>query len=384
MRILHIGYRLPPEPGGLERHIQRLVREQLLRGHEVVVAHRRGEAPSGARSLPLVPTRAGRAVARRSDVLAFGLECAHALRRAAEPAEPAEPAELAELAELDVVHLHGDHREALALGTAARRLGAPLVLTVHGAITTRHLPIMPFAFRHVDDFIAIGARPAQDLRRAGIPAGRIATMCSGLDLGHIARHRGRPVEPGLVVSVGSLEKVKNHALTIEAFHALRATHPGARLVIAGEGGERAELERLAGTGRGVHLAGHLPESEVYALVGRAQAFVLSSRRLPTIGEGIPTSALEALALGTPVLLSSETSLEPIVEPGAYRTFRSGSVPELAARLRAVLDGDPSLPETVERGLRATSALDWPAMAARVEERYAALLPGGPRRRAATP
>ncbi|MET8144504.1 glycosyltransferase family 4 protein [Sphaerisporangium sp. NPDC005288] len=362
MRIVHVGYRLPPEPGGLERHIERLAREQLARGHRVVVAHRRGRAPEGAQTLTLRRTRRSRLLARRSDVLAFGLECARALRDAGE---------------VDVVHVHGDHRETLALGPAARRLGVPLVVTVHGAMTMRHLPIMPFAFRHVDDFIAIGARPAQDLRGAGVPASRIATMSSGLDLRHIARHHGEPVEPGLIVSVGSLEKVKNHAVTIEAFHALRALHPGARLVIAGEGSERAALQQLAGTGRGVHLAGHLPESEVYALVARAQAFVLASRRLPTIGEGIPTAALEALALGTPVILSSETSLEPIVEAGAYRTFLSGSVPDLVRRLREVLEGDRALPEIIERGLRAAATLDWSSVAARVEERYTALLPGGP-------
>ncbi|MGW4637528.1 glycosyltransferase family 4 protein [Sphaerisporangium sp. NPDC004334] len=369
MRILQVGYRLPPEQGGLERHIARLSREQVARGHEVVVAHRHGRAPDGTRVLPLTSTRMSRLARRRSDVLAFALECARALRVAEEP---------------DIVHVHGDHRETLALGPVARRLGVPLVLSVHGAMTMRHLPVMPLAFRHVGDFIAFGTRPARDLRQAGVPAARIVTMSSGLDLGHIARYRGQPVEPGLIVSVGSLEKVKNHALTIEAFHDLRASHPGARLVIAGEGGERGELERLAGTGRGVRLAGHLPESEVYALVGRAQVFVLASRRLSTIGEGIPTAALEALALGTPVILSSDTTLDPVVEPGAYQTFRSGSAPDLVDRLRAVLDSDPSLAGTVERGLRATSALDWASVAARVEDRYAELLSGVPRLPASTP
>lgn len=364
MRILHIGYRLPPEPGGLERHIQRLTHEQLLRGHRVVVAHRRGAAPDGAETLPLVQNRLSRAVSRRSDVVAFGMECARALSHAGD---------------LDVVHLHGDHREALALGSAARRLRVPLMLTVHGALTTRHRPIMPFAFRHVDEFVAIGARPAEDLVRAGIPAHKIYTMSSGLDLDRVTWFRGRkPAESGLIVSVGSLNKVKNHALTIEAFHELRAHRPDARLVIAGDGVERAELERLAGTGSGIRFAGHLSEDGVYSLVSRAQVFVLSSRRLPSIGEGIPTAALEALALGTPVIVSSDASLEPVIEPRAYRTFRSGSVAALVAQLRAVLDDETSRAQLIERGRRAVSALDWSLVAGRVEERYMNLMPGRPR------
>ncbi|MER5646569.1 glycosyltransferase family 4 protein [Streptosporangium sp. NPDC002524] len=356
MRILRIGYRLPPEPGGKERHIERLSREQILRGHEVHVAHRLGETPEGARTVPLAPTRVSRALSWRSDVVAFGAECARALPR---------------VGRVDVVHLHGDHREALALGAAARRLGVPLVLTVHGALTARHRAVMPRAFRHVDGFIALGDRPAEDLVAAGIPAGRIRTMSSGLDLAHLSGFRRRgPAEPGLVVSVGALEKVKDHAVTIRAFRELRATCPGSRLVIVGEGSERARLERLAGPGSGVEFAGRLPADEVYALVGTAQAFVLSSRRLRTLGEGIPTAALEALALGTPVIVASDASLDPVIaDRAAYRTFPSGSVADLLRHLRVVLHDETAGPRMAERGRRAVSALDWPLVAARVEEWY---------------
>ena len=75
MRILHIGYRLPPEPGGKERYIERLAREQLIRGHEAFIARRRGEMPRGAETLPLTRTRISRAVSRKSDVIAFAMEC---------------------------------------------------------------------------------------------------------------------------------------------------------------------------------------------------------------------------------------------------------------------------------------------------------------------
>ncbi|MGS2643741.1 glycosyltransferase [Streptosporangium sp. LJ11] len=363
MRILRIGYRLPPEPGGKERHIERLSREQILRGHEVHVAHRWGRVPDGARTVTPAPTRISRALARKSDVLAFATECAHALPRAGR---------------MDVMHLHGDHREALVLGPAARRLGIPVVLTVHGALTARHRLMMPLAFRYVDGFIALGRRPAEDLLAAGVPARKITTMSSGLDLGHLARFRRRgPAEAGLIVSVGSLERVKDHALTIRAFRELRVTHPGARLVIVGDGTERARLERLTGADSGVEFAGHTPADQVYSLVGRARAFVLSSRRLRTVGEGIPTAALEALALGTPVIVSSDASLDPaITDPGAYRTFRTGSAVELLCHLRSVLDDEAAALQLAERGRQAASGLDWPLVAARVEELYGAFTGAG--------
>ncbi|WP_055481113.1 glycosyltransferase family 4 protein [Sphaerimonospora mesophila] len=367
MRILHIGYRLAPEPGGKERYIARLAREELRRGHEVLVARRRGAIPPGAAAVALRPTRVGRALAGRSDPVAFALECARALSG---------------LGPLDVVNLHGDHREALFLGPAAARLRIPLLLTVHGALAMRHRPIMPLAFRRVDGFVAIGARPAAELCRAGVSPAAVRTMSGGLDLPRLDAVRARTArEPGLIVSVGNLLPVKNHALTIEAFHRLRAVRPGARLVIAGEGPERARLERLAAAGPGVELAGHLPGDEVYALMARAEIFVLASRRLPSIGEGIPTAALEALALGTPVVLSSEATLDPVVaDPAACRVFRSGSAGDLAAHLRVLAEDGAVRARMAERGRRAVADLDWPRVAARIEDRYEAIRCGTPSRR----
>ncbi|MBE3013300.1 glycosyltransferase family 4 protein [Microbispora sp. NEAU-D428] len=353
MRILHIGYRLPPEPGGKELYIERLVREQVRRGHDVIVAHRRGAPLQGTTTLLLPPVRASRIVSLKSDEIAFAMECAKALARTRG---------------LDVIHLHGDHREALALGPAARRLGIPLVLHVHGALTTRHRPIMPWAFRHIGGFIVSGTRPRSDLLGVGVPDRLIRMMPSGVELGHLARFRGSaPIERGLIVSVGSLVKVKNHELTIEAFHRVRAARPDSRLVIAGDGPERDRLRRLAGTGPGIEFLGQVPSDQVYALVSRADAFVHSSRRLRTIGEGIPTAPLEALALGTAVLVSSEASLDPAVPPAAYRVFRSCT--DLVAQLHAVMDDEVTRLQLIQKGVQAAADLDWRLVAERIEQVY---------------
>ncbi|WP_405085622.1 glycosyltransferase family 4 protein [Microbispora sp. NBC_01389] len=362
MRILHIAHRLPPEPGGKERYVERLVGEQLRRGHEVAVAHRRGDCPPGAEPLRPARTWPARVVSLRSDEAGFAVECARALRTAGP---------------LDVVHLHGDHREALALGPAARRLGVPLVLHVHGALAMRHRPVMPWAFRHVAGFAVVGARPRADLLAAGVPGRLVHVVPSGVDLNRLRGFRCGPRERGLVVSVGSLVPVKNHELTVEAFGRVRADRPDARLVIAGDGPERDRLRRLAAACPGVELAGHLSGDEVRALVSRAEVFVQSSRRLSGVGEGIPLAALEALALGTAVLASSDASLDPVVPPDCYRMFRSGSAAGLAAGLRDLLDQGGLPRQATEKGMRAVEGLDWPLVAARVERLYERVVHGTP-------
>ncbi|GAA3429656.1 glycosyltransferase family 4 protein [Streptosporangium nondiastaticum] len=357
MRIVRVSYRVPPERGGKERHVDCLTREQLDRGHEVALAFRRGSTvPEGAAVLPLRPTVPSRILAARSDVLAFAAEVAHALRHAGRA---------------DLVHLHGDHVEAAVLGPFCRRRGVPLVLTVHGALSRRHHRVARRALGAVDAFIALGSRPARDLVELGADPRRVLTMSSGLDLAGMPCP-GPPAdrEPGLVVSVGSLDPVKNHDLVIEAVRLVRRTRPEVRLVIAGDGPERSRLSRLPEAGGPIELAGPLSRDEVYGLLRRAQVFVLASRRLPGKGEGVPTAALEALALGTPVVLSSEASLDPVVrDGGAYRTFESGSLDGLVSVLGAVLDDEEARDRMSARGPRAVADLGWPAVAGRVEEWY---------------
>ncbi|MGV9324969.1 glycosyltransferase family 4 protein [Streptosporangium sandarakinum] len=357
MRIVRVSYRVPPERGGKERHVDCLTREQLGRGHQVALAFRRGgTVPEGAAVLPLRPTVPSRVLAARSDVLAFAAEVAHALRRAGRA---------------DLVHLHGDHVEAAVLGPFCRRRGVPLVLTVHGALSRRHHRAARRALGAVDAFIALGSRPARDLVELGADPRRVLTMSSGLDLAGMPCP-GPPAarEPGLVVSVGSLDPVKNHDLVIEAVRLVRRTRPEVRLVIAGDGPERSRLSRLSEAGGPIELAGPLSRDEVYGLLRRAQVFVLASRRLPGKGEGVPTAALEALALGTPVILSSEASLDPVVrDGGAYRTFESGSLDGLVSVLGAVLDDEEERDRMSARGPRAVAGLGWPAVADRVEEWY---------------
>lgn len=367
MHILRLSYRVPPLPGGLERHAECLTREQVGLGHRVTMAFRHGTAvPSGATQLPLRPAALSRVLAPVSDRAAFAAEAAATLRHLCLGTRS--PG-------VDMVHLHGDHVEAMWLGPECQRLGIPLFLTVHGRLADRRQRLARSAFRHVDAFIALGSGTAADLVARGVRERRILTMSSGLELSRMPSApdaRGR--ECGLIVSVGALDPVKNHSLLIDAFHELARSRPGLRLVIAGEGPERDRLAQLAAAGPGVELAGALSRQEVYRLVRRAEVFVLASRRLPGKGEGVPTAALEALALGTPVVVSSDASLDPVVTvPEAYRVFRSGVKSELVTTLRTLLDDESGRSRMSELGRRAAAELDWSVVAGRVEEWYRAVL-----------
>lgn len=363
MHIVRVSYRIPPMPGGMERHVECLTREQIRGGHRVTMSFRHGATvPMGATRLPTRKTTGSRMLEPVSDRLAFTAEAATAIRELCGGPSPKN---------VDLVHVHGDHVEATWLGPVCRRLGIPLFLTVHAALTDRHRRLARRVFRYVDAFVALGSATAADLAARGVDERRIRTMSSGLDLSGMPSPADAGArERGLIVSIGALDPMKNHGLLIEAFRELARIRPGLRLLIAGEGPERDRLNRLAAAGPGVELVGPLSRQDVYQLVRRAEVFVLASRRLADKGEGVPTAALEALALGTPVVVSSDASLDPVVTPGqAYRVFQSGSKADLVNVLRAVLKDESIRNRISALGVRAAAELDWTRVADRVAEWY---------------
>ena len=107
-------------------------------------------------------------------------------------------------------------------------------------------------------------------------------------------------EPGLLIGLGRLSPQKNFVRLIRAFALARsrsAALANARLLIAGEGPLRGELEALvsdSGLGEAVSLPGFA--HDVPALLARADRFILSSEY-----EGLPAVVIEALGSGCPVI-----------------------------------------------------------------------------------
>lgn len=141
---------------------------------------------------------------------------------------------------------------------------------------------------------------------------------------------GRPA----LISVARLAHLKGYDLLLPAIDRLRRSHPGIHLTVIGEGGERPRLEALV---RRLDLARHvaLPgfSAEPLPAVRAADLFVLPSRY-----EAFPNAALEALACGTPVVLTDCPGANALlVRPGFNgRLAREASPDELAAAIAAAL------------------------------------------------
>ena len=124
---------------------------------------------------------------------------------------------------------------------------------------------------------------------------------------------------------------------LQAMPPILRAFPDYRLVIVGDGSQRAELERQAqnlALGQGVTFTGALSQSDVRQWMQRARLLVL-----PSIEEGLGVVLLEALACGTPVVASRVGGIPDIVTPAVGRLVAPGDPGQLAEAVCALL-GDP--------------------------------------------
>lgn len=234
----------------------------------------------------------------------------------------------------------------------------------------RFLPLLARLFYPwADAVVAVSQGVGEDLIRiTGLPAGKVHVIYNptvGPDLLTKAQAPLQdpwfaPGEPQVVLAVGRLTRQKDLVTLIRAFALLRRRRP-ARLLILGEGEDRAALEALvrqAGLADDVRLPGAV--TNPYSYMARAAVFALSSA-----WEGLPNALIEALALGTPVV-STDCPSGPreILENGRWgRLVPVGAVEMLAGALSDAMDsprrGESS--EAVRRFTRAESARQYLAL-----------------------
>jgi len=191
------------------------------------------------------------------------------------------------------------------------------------------------------------------------------------------RHGLRPGGP-LVLAVGGVEERKNTLRMLEAFLALRSARPGAQLVIAGgaslldhdDYGRRfAALLAASGAADDVRVIGTVPDADMPALMRAADVLAMASLR-----EGFGLVVLEALASGTPVVVSRRapfTEYLPVDEGAGHCCWAEPeSVDSIARAIARACD-----PEHARALARATPAVcerfSWQASAASHEAIYRA-------------
>lgn len=181
--------------------------------------------------------------------------------------------------------------------------------------------LMRWLYPKADGIVAVSEGVAHDLSRAfAIPQEKVSVILNPVLTNRVFElakapnpHPWLEQDIPVILGVGRLTTQKDFPTLIRAFAKVRLQRQ-ARLLILGEGQDRAELESLAcelGVAADVHFAGFAENPFAYMV--RASVYVLSS-----IYEGLPNALIQAMALGTPAVATDcPSGPKEVLEDGRY-------------------------------------------------------------------
>jgi glycosyltransferase involved in cell wall biosynthesis len=205
--------------------------------------------------------------------------------------------------DFDLIDAHYFYPDGVAAAMLGRYFNKPVVITARGSDITLfpgyRLPrrMILWAANQAAGIITVCNALRDEVISLGVDPARVVSLRNGVDLELFRPTERAPDQPFTLVTVGHLVPVKAQELIVGALPLL----PGVRLVVAGDGPNRGMLEDLArklGVGERVDFLGAVPQAQLRAHYGAADAMVLASSR-----EGWANVLLESMACGTPVVAS---------------------------------------------------------------------------------
>lgn len=251
----------------------------------------------------------------------------------------------------DVVHTHLVKSDLFGR-LAARLAGVPLVVTtLHNTDAWAARPLLGRLYglsgRLADRHIAVSDEVGRyHVRHSRLPADSVITIENGVDVdrfrGQAAAGQAVRADFGLAPDapvagiVAGLRPQKDHAAFLRAAADIQRELPQARFLVVGAGALRPELEALAGQlGLGAAVVFTGLRTDIPAVMAALDVLVIASR-----WEGLPVTALEAMAAARPVVATAVGALPRVIQPGQTGLLVPPADPAALAQacLRVLTDG----------------------------------------------
>jgi glycosyltransferase involved in cell wall biosynthesis len=258
--------------------------------------------------------------------------------------------------EPDVVHVHG----ARAAHAARRNdAGTPTIYTVHGYHFRYRTRLQQAVSKHAEQnickrtdivtFVSKQDRSFYLERQLGPKDRHLAVIPNGVVVSSTTpRNHVGPIQN--IAFVGRLVEPKDPLLAIRTF-ASRTN--GAQLHIVGDGPLREqtqkEINRL-GVASDVTMHGTLSHKRAQQIIARCDVLLMTSK-----WEGLPMVALEALAVGTPIVVPALPALREIIDDGITGLLVDGRDPKDFADGLVKLNDPVLRQQFMDAGLLAVTA-----------------------------
>ncbi len=299
----------------------------------------------------------------------------------------------ARLQNFDVVHIFGLY-DLLgpAVAAACRKRNLPYLLEPIGMFVPivrnlwlkqlYHLAWGRRMFQGANGLIATSNQELEELAAGGVSRTKIVLRRNGVELpalwperGAFRRAHGISPDAKLVLFLGRLAVKKSPDLLLRAFGELlkRSAEIPIMLVFAGpdEGGMEAQLDQMAsqlGVRSRVQFIGPIFDQAKWAAYRDADVFVL-----PSQNENFGNTAAEAVAAGTPVIVTEQCGIAPLLadEAGLVVPHDAAALSQALARVL----GEAEVHARLAAGCaNVTLRLGWDEPVHEMETLYAALRP----------
>lgn len=292
--------------------------------------------------------------------------------------------------ELDICHAHSP----FLAGTEALRLAAqrniPLVGTFHSkyyddflktlkseTLAKLGVKLVVDYYSRCDEVWAVSESTAETLRGYGY-TGDIQVMQNGTNLRNVdpdalaeAERRWDFGDLPLLLFVGQMDWKKNIGCILDACAALRRSGFAFRLALAGQGPDKAAIERRVeelNLQENTRIVGHITDTKLLdALFSRASLFVF-----PSLYDNAPMVVREAAAMGTPAVLARGSTAAEIIRDGENGLLCENDGEDLARVIRSALADAERLAQ-MGAAARESIPIPWQGILAQVADRYAELI-----------
>lgn len=282
----------------------------------------------------------------------------------------------------DIVHLHGDFMESCFGGKLSKKLKIPAIITIHAGLNKRLLqPKNAAYFRNVAKIICVSNEIANDLESIGILGNKLAVISSGVYLiefqnvnnSNVAAIKERYSKP-IIISVGVLRINKGFKYLIEAFRLVKEKFNTATLLIIGDGSDKEKLKTQAKNIGNIHFLGRQNHGKVIEYLKAADIFVLASVYMEGDREGTPTSIMEAMAAGLPIIAANVGGIADLVENGKNGfVVNPGSSKDLAEVIIRLIS-NPYLAKKISvKNLEDIKPKNWRVITEKINEVYKSIL-----------
>jgi L-malate glycosyltransferase len=317
-RVLHLIPSL--EIGGTEGQLLQFIeRSTVPESHVIAVSRRSGSSERERRPELVIELGVGHGVV---DVGA-NLHALSRFRRAVRRVRP------------QIVHAHLDTSELIAF--LATPPGVPIIASRRGPkgryeSTATYRRIEGVAHRRSRVLICNSEYLAQQVRAGDRSPPPVEVIYNAVDTERFSASPFPRERPTVTVVANMHYPYKGHARILQAMRVVRGELPDARLVLVGDGAERARIERLAaqlGLLDAVAFTGIVEDPRPY--LRQAHVAALTSDE-----EGFPNSLLEAMAMGRPVVATRVGGIPELVRDGIDGWLTSVDPNEIARRLLDLL------------------------------------------------